>query len=73
MTKNKGSITVTTDLLESMLMLPPGVKVIGIFQDSEAFHRNALKVMLEGEGLPEVAEGALVPEVSLARETRIIF
>lgn len=60
MTRNRIIIDVTADLIRECLGVPENISVVGIFQDRNAFDSNTISIMLEGDGLPEVAEGQMV-------------
>jgi hypothetical protein len=56
--RNKAIVMLDEQVLAAMFKLPDGIRVVSVRADWE---RNAIQVMLEGEGLPEVAPGCVPP------------
>jgi hypothetical protein len=60
MTRHAAKIVLSGELLSKMLGLKEGVTVRAASTD---LNRNCMEFLIEGEGLPEVAEGGLPPQV----------
>jgi hypothetical protein len=59
-------------MLEVMLGLPEGVKVIDVRNDMESIEKGCVKVKVNGPGLPEIPAGELIPQVEVVSEQKII-
>ena len=58
--RRMASFTVSPPLLEEALTLPDGHRIVGAEWD---FAANAVRLYVEGPGLPEVEPGAYAPSV----------
>lgn len=61
--KNVGIVKISKKLLEEVIPLPEGAKILGCDQSNP--RDGALVLYVEGNGIPPREEGEICPEVSL--------
>jgi len=61
----KGVFEITPELLESVLLLPEGMKILKIEQDQHYFNYDTYLVMVEHEDIPDKEECERLPRVEL--------
>ena len=64
----KGIFEITPDLLESVLLLPEGMKIIKI-QQNHRFERDVYSVMVGHDDIPTREPGDLLPRIRLEYRT----
>ena len=64
----KGIFEITPELLESVLLLPEGMKILKIQQDHK-FNYDTYLVMVEDEHIRRVEPGKQLPEIKLEYKT----
>lgn len=66
-------IEISYGLLEELLQLPKGVRIVRHLPYDDLFYRGStFKLILEGERFPEVPEGGLIPTAEvICRRTEI--
>lgn len=62
---NAGRLHVTYELLAALLRLPENVRIARVFEDLRSMPYRQFDVLIEGDGLPKMEEGIIVPTVSM--------
>lgn len=60
---NAAQLRVSGVLIKQLLKLPEGWRVLRIVPPQSAEYDDAIILVVEGDGLPPVAEGQILPEV----------
>ena len=58
-----GSFRVTFDLLQDLLGLPEGARIVNVYKDNST---ETMSIVVTSEYMPLVPEGAVIPNVKLS-------